>query len=185
MNDLFIPTKGFFSHAHMASVLCDLCSDCTCENVACGRGICLKDTASEMTSFTPSRGDVAVHRSGLGPVFVRLRNPARSCVWTLVRSLVCVRPACLDGVLLCLLPAQPYVLCTCCVSSSRVFQPRQDPTINSCTISPPSLGPLRLFSIWAVKSTGLACAPLARCVKADVWSTTPTCWERPLQISEC
>ena len=28
----------------------------------------LLDTASEMTSFTPSRGDVALNKSGLGPV---------------------------------------------------------------------------------------------------------------------
>ena len=28
---------------HMSSVVCDLWSDCTCENVACGRCICLHD----------------------------------------------------------------------------------------------------------------------------------------------
>ena len=30
----------------MSSVLCDLCNDCTCENVACGRCICLHFLAS-------------------------------------------------------------------------------------------------------------------------------------------
>ena len=31
-----------FRHAHLSSVLCDLCNDCTCEHVACGRCICLQ-----------------------------------------------------------------------------------------------------------------------------------------------
>ena len=53
---------------------------------------CLLDAASEMTSFTPSRGDVALN-IGPGSSVVFLRNPSRSYVRTLGRSLVCVRPA--------------------------------------------------------------------------------------------
>ena len=41
MNDLFLGRNSNLSHAHMSSVLCDLCSDCTCENVARGKCICL------------------------------------------------------------------------------------------------------------------------------------------------
>ena len=41
MSDLFWGRSSNLSHAHMSSVLCDLWSDCTCENVACGRCICL------------------------------------------------------------------------------------------------------------------------------------------------
>ena len=46
MNDLFwgrnlnLSPARSLSHAHMSSVLCDLWSDCTCENVACGRCVC-------------------------------------------------------------------------------------------------------------------------------------------------
>ena len=42
MNDLFWGRNSILSHAHMSSVLCDLCNDCTCENVKCGRCICLQ-----------------------------------------------------------------------------------------------------------------------------------------------
>ena len=40
MNDPFWGRNSNLCHAHMSSVLCDLCNDCTCENVACGRCIC-------------------------------------------------------------------------------------------------------------------------------------------------
>ena len=40
MNDPFWGRNANLSHAHMSSVLCDLWSDCTCENVACGWCIC-------------------------------------------------------------------------------------------------------------------------------------------------
>ena len=46
MDDLFLGRNSNLSRAHMLSVLCDLCSDCTCENVACGRCICLHFLAS-------------------------------------------------------------------------------------------------------------------------------------------
>ena len=63
-------------------------------------GRCLRDD-----ELHPSRGDVALNKSSLGPVIVLLRDPARFYVGTLRRSLVLVRPACLGGVLPCLLPA--------------------------------------------------------------------------------
>ena len=52
MDDLFWGRNSNLSHAHMSSVLCDLCNDCTCESVACGKCICLHppSIAREFTS---------------------------------------------------------------------------------------------------------------------------------------
>ena len=136
-----------------------------------------------------------------------LRDPSRSHVQTLQRSLVRVRPACLDGVLLRLLPAlaqgEPfhYTACffTCCISSSPTFRTKigsncpplassqcfpSQIEFSSCTICPPSLLRLRLFNIWRVKSNDLTCVPRAMCIVADVWPASPTCCRRPSQISE-
>ena len=106
---------------------------------------------------------------------VLLRDPTRSHVRTLGRSLVRVRPACLGGVLPCLLPAlaQGDLVVHLVFFTSRVAsaphaptESRQDPTIprlpssqylpsriefSSCVICPPSLRRLRLSSNWRVK----------------------------------
>ena len=88
---------------------------------------------------------------------------------------------------------------TYCISSSRAFRIKAGSNhppltssqyfpsrieFSSCTICPPSLLRLRLFSIWGVKSTGLVCVPLAKCIMADVWPSLPPCCRRPSQISE-
>ena len=39
MNDLFWGRNSNLSQCTHAFVLCDLCNDCTCENVACGRSV--------------------------------------------------------------------------------------------------------------------------------------------------
>ena len=52
---------------------------------------------SEMTNLILSRGDVALNKSGLGPLFFFLRDPARSYVRTIGCSLR-VRPAFLEPV---------------------------------------------------------------------------------------
>ena len=59
VNDLFLGTQlklepsGPLSHAHMSSVLCDLWSDCTCQNVACGRCISLQVNLSPDHVYPP------------------------------------------------------------------------------------------------------------------------------------
>ena len=35
------------SNAHMSSLLCDMCNDCTCENVVCDRCICLQNRCNQ------------------------------------------------------------------------------------------------------------------------------------------
>ena len=94
-----------------------------------------------------------------------------------------------------------YTACffTCCMSSSRAFRTKigsNHPPLassqyflcriefSSCTICPPSLLRLRLFSIWEAKSKGLTCVPLAMCIVEDAWPASPTCCRRPSQISE-
>ena len=52
------------SHAHMSSVLCDLCNDCTFENVACGRCICLHTrrlTGNSLSGKRKSTFDLRKH----------------------------------------------------------------------------------------------------------------------------
>ena len=147
-----------------------------------------------MTSFTPSRNDDALNKSGLGPVLYSFAT--HRDVRALGRSLVRARPACLDGGLPRLLPAlahgdffihrvllyvlhllftglanqdgmQPSSFCIVPVLPCRI-------EFSSCTICPPSLLRLRFFSIWWVKSKALTCVPLVMCIMADVWPMSPT-----------
>ena len=42
MKECVSARNSSWASVHMSSVLCDLWSDCTCENVACGRCVCLQ-----------------------------------------------------------------------------------------------------------------------------------------------
>ena len=46
VDDLFWGRNSNLSLAHMSPALCDMCNDCTCESVACGRCICLQNSLS-------------------------------------------------------------------------------------------------------------------------------------------
>ena len=94
-----------------------------------------------------------------------------------------------------------YTACffTYCISSSRAFRTKTGSNhsplassqhfpsrieFSSCTVCPSSLLRLRFFRIWGVKSTGLACVPLGKCIMAEVCPASSTCCRRPWQISE-
>ena len=159
----------------------------------------LLDAASEMTSFTPSTSDVALNKSGLGPVLYSFANH-RDLVFghSDVPLLVTAQPVLMG---FSLLSFQHWLMGTFFVHRARLYVlhllltrlPNQDwiqpSSLTSSqyfpsTICPPSLRRLRLFSSWEVKSTGLTFVSLAKCIRADVWPTLPNCCRGPSQISE-
>ena len=156
-----------------------------------------------MTSFTPSRGDVALNKSGLGPVLYSFATQrdlmfGHSDVPLFVSA---------QSVVMGFFPVSfqhwlkgtfSHTACyyTYCISSSRAFPTRRDqpssfgivpvlsltnrikPLHNLSTFTPPAA----LLQYWGVKSKGLTCVPLAMCIVKDAWSASPTCCRRPSQI---
>ena len=159
-----------------------------------------------MTSFTPSRGDVALNKSAWVLCCIPSR-PHRDLTFghSEVPLFVSAQP-----VLMGFFPVSfqhwlmgtfSYTACffTYCISSSRAFRTKTGSNhpplassqyfpsrieFSSCRICPPSLLRLRFFSIWGVKSKGLTCVPLAMCIVEEVCPASPICCRRPSQISE-
>ena len=81
MNDLFWRRNSNLSHAHMSSVLCDLCNDCTCEDMACGRCICLQSTSlpGAFLSFQPRDDLPVIRQNQTFPLLFPGRCSQRGC----------------------------------------------------------------------------------------------------------
>ena len=167
----------------------------------------LLDAASEMTSCTPSRGDVALNNSGLGPVlysFATHRDlmfghsdvplfvsaqPVLTGIFPVSFQHRLMRTFSYTRVLLFVL----HLLLTRLPNKTGSHHPpwtssqyfplsdRMQLLHNLSALTPPTAHLQHLGS--QDDGPGL-CSTLARCTMADVWPTWPTCCRRSSQISE-
>ena len=158
-----------------------------------------------MTSFTPSRGDAALNKSGLDPVlysFVTHQDlmfghsdvPLFVSSQTVLMGFSRLLPALAHGdlfihrVLLHVL----HLLLTP-LSNQDGIQPSSFGNVPVLSLSNrlqllqnlstfPPTAPLQYLGGQVKK--GLTCVPLAMCIVEDAWPASPTCCRRPSQISQ-